>query len=188
MRKQPKEIEFEFLNSVEFPRTKIYNQIVRLHRPSGGINVGTWKYCTKLAQAQAKNQDWTKIKQPYNSDFFFDDYIDHVTYVIKEFGTDHVLAWALITIGKFNGKRSKAASIQFFSRPNIRGLGLGSKLFKEAIVIAKEQNIKTLFTYNCNSNKWFFKKMQKYVPKKIKVCNVYTNIKDYVGKGKAKAA
>jgi len=182
------EIEIKYLKSNSYPNKKIYNQIVRLHKPNGGINVATWKFCTMIAAALKKKENVFSVKEPYNADMFFDEYYDHYTFYIRDKKTKKILSWALVVLGKFKYDDELNASIQFYSRPNIRGQGLGSAMFKEAIRIADIENVKNCFYYPSNDNKWFFHKMKKYVPKNIIMQNVYRDLSSHVKKIKAKKA
>lgn len=179
-------LTFNYLKSDQFPEDKIYRQICRLKRPHGGINVGTWKYCTKVANAINHGGSILDVNETTTSDMLFDTYKDHYAFYIKDEEKNRILGWGLIVIGTFDHDPNKMlGAIQFYSRPNIRGAGIGSKLFEEAMRIADFENCKACFYYGSNDNKHFFRKMRKkYVPKSIKLVNIYRNLTEYVGKKK----
>lgn len=181
-------LTFNHLKTDQFPEDKIYRQICRLKRPAGGINVGTWKYCTKVANVINNDGSILDVNETSTSDMIFDTYKDHYAFYIKDEDKDKILGWGLIVIGTFDYDPNKMlGTIQFYSRPNIRGGGIGSKLFEEAMRIADFENCKACFYYGSNDNKHFFRKMRKkYVPESIKLVNIYRSLSEYIGKKKRK--
>lgn len=182
-------ITFKHIKQDTFPEDNIYRQICRLRRKNGGINVGTWKYCTKVAKAINEGGTILDVNETTTSDMIFDTYKDHYAFYIKDEDSNKVLGWGLLVLGTFDYNPDKIlGAIQFYSRPNIRGAGIGSKLFEEAIRIAEIEHCEACFYYGSNDNKFFFSKMRKkYVPKTMKLVNIYRNLTEYVGKKKRRS-
>lgn len=169
----------DYLPESRYPDSKIYNQIVRLHKPDGGINVDTWKYCVEVSEAMRLKEDPAAVDEYKKTDIVFDKYFGHYAYIIRD-DDFKVYAWGFFLLGQFRkefGTHIKHASIQFFTRQSERGKGFGSTLFSEAIDLAKLNRIQFLFYYAANDNKWFFHKMkERYRGNGIILKNIYKDL------------
>lgn len=169
-------LKLEYLKTNEFPEKKIYNQVVRLHLPNGGINVDTWKYCVNVNIAKRLHSK-KKVKEFQRTDTVFDKIASHKAFIIRDKETNKVVSWALLVTGYFyEHPYEKMATIQFYSRPNIRGQGLGSKMFNECEKQLIKMGINTCYYYPCNANKWFFHKMKKRSKSNIEYKNIYKDV------------
>lgn len=166
------------ISSIKFPEPKLYNQIVRLHLPSGGINVHTWKWCTQYKYLLSKGlvYDESHLDQDTQTDMFFDHYVNHQTYCIVD-DKDYVYGWAIVLIGTFeNNPSKKFGAIQFFTRPQARGKGIAKKLFIKCLDYLEKNNVRGIFYYASMQNRNFFHKMRSLIPKPLKLMNIYKEL------------
>lgn len=166
------------LKSTDFPEPKVYNQIVRLHLPDGGINVHTWKWCTMFKHLLSKNIiiDEDDIEQDDQTDMFFDHYVNHQAYCVLD-DKDKVYGWAIVLIGTFDSDPNKKfGAIQFFTRPQARGKGIAKRLFLKCFDYLEKNNAKGIFYYASMQNRNFFRKMRSILPKPFKLLNIYKEL------------
>lgn len=163
-----------------FPEDGVYKQVMKLKLPMGGVLPHTYKaavYEAHFKRYKIKDAEKTPVRGAPLKDLFYDEdeYVYHEAYYIKD-AKGKIVSWALVLIGNINNE--PCATIQLFTKPSTRGQGHASILFKRGLEIIQKYNVKTIFYYGCNRNKFFFKKMkERYVTDKgIEMLNIYTNI------------
>lgn len=174
-------MKIKTLKSTDFPEKDIYNKLVRLKLPGGGVITETWKACVKYRHAKRTShyseEDYSVFGKSALCDNFYDTYIDHKAYyATDEFG--RILGWAFVMIGSFDKNPYKIfGSIQFFTKTAVRGKGVARSLFVKCLNYLRSKNVTNIFYYSSRSNKGFFNKMAKtYLDKNERLLDVYENL------------